>query len=153
MSRLTRIGALTATLLCATAACTFAFWSATGAGAGQAGSLATPAPVTISPATTSQELLPTGAATGDVAVTITNPNPFPVHVNQLALDPVQGTSGYSANAAACELSFAPQTNGGAGWDVPATGSLSVDLTNSVTMGTGAASACQGQSFGVYLAAS
>lgn len=153
MKRAPRVGVLSAALLAVAAASALGYWSATGTGAGQAGALSGPAPVTISPATTSQELLPTGAPTGDVGLTISNPNAFPVHVNQLALDTLQGTGGFSANAASCALTFATQTNAGAGWDVPASGSLTLDLANSVTMGTAAASGCQGQTFAVYLEAS
>ena len=48
------------------------------------------------------------------------------------------------------LSFTTQTNGGAGWTVPGSGSLPVTLTDALSMGTGAANACQGATFTVYL---
>jgi hypothetical protein len=76
-----------------------------------------------------------------------------VHINSLAIDTSQGSSGFSANAASCALSFATQTNGGNGWTIaPNSSTLAIDLTSSVTMGTSAASGCQGQTFTVYLKA-
>ena len=56
------------------------------------------------------------------------------------------------------LSYTTQTNGGAGWTVPARvgivdGTLAITLSNALSMGAGAASACQGATFTVYLAAS
>ncbi|HET9720570.1 MAG TPA: hypothetical protein VFP55_10865 [Solirubrobacteraceae bacterium] len=108
--------------------------------------------LTVTGDTDTQSLLPTGTATGDVNVTLLNGNSAPVHINTLALDTSQGTAGFSANASGCSLSFAAQSNAGNGWTVPANGSLSVDLTGSVTMGTGAGGGCQGQSFTVYLKA-
>lgn len=106
----------------------------------------------VSGGTDTQSLLPTGTATGDVAATLVNGNSARVHVASLALDTSQGTGGFSSNAAPCALSFATQTNGGSGWTVPANGSLTIDLVGSVTMGTSAASSCQGQNFTVYLKA-
>jgi len=128
-----------------------AFWTAAGDGAGSAGS-ASVDPVTITAAATTQSLLPTGAATGDVDATIANPNPFAVRVPQLALDTTQGDAGFD-DGGLCALSYATQDNGGAGWTIPANGSVTVALTNSMTMGAGAANSCQGQTFTVYLRAS
>jgi hypothetical protein len=108
--------------------------------------------LTVTAGTDSQSLLPTGAATGDVAITLVNSNSARVHITSLALDTSQGSAGFSANAASCALSFVAQTNGGSGWTVPANGTLAVDLTSSVTMGTSAPGSCQGQSFTVYLKA-
>ena len=141
-------------LLALLAACTTAsaFWLAAGSGSGSASSLPSPAPLTISGATPSGLVLPTGAPTGDVRATITNANPFPVRIHALELDPAGG-GGFSANAADCALSYVTQTNAGAGWTVPAGGSLDVTLTDALTMGTGAADTCQGQTFTVHLRAS
>jgi hypothetical protein len=55
------------------------------------------------------------------------------------------------------LSLTTQTNGGTGWIVPAkvdaaAGTLPVSLPNALTMNAGAANACQGATFTVYLAA-
>jgi hypothetical protein len=129
-----------------------AYLSSSGSGSATASTSVALSNVTVTGAATTQSLLPTGTPTGDVNVTLTNLNSARVHINSLVLDTSQGTAGFSASASACALSFAGQSNGGSGWTIPANGTLSVDLTNSVTMGTGAASTCQGQSFTVYLKA-
>jgi hypothetical protein len=139
----------------ALASSAWAYLKTTGSGSGSGGTNITVAPVTIAAASgNSQALLPTGAASGDVKASITNPNSFSVHIGSLSLDTSQGSSGFSANAAGCALSFTTQTNGGNGWTIPTSGKsgnpLSIDLTSSVTMGTSAASSCQGRIFTVYL---
>lgn len=128
-----------------------AYFAGTGSGSGAGSASATVQPVTIAAASgNTQALLPTGTSGGDVTATITNPNSSSVHIGTLALDTSQGSSGFSANAAGCALSFANQTNRGSGWTIPAAGHLSVDLTDSLTMGTTAANRCQNQTFDVYL---
>ena len=124
----------------------FAYWSATGSASGSGQSLSGPVPVTVAAAAAPATLIPTGAATGEVRATITNPNAFEVRIRQLELD------GFSANATGCALSFTTQDNGGSGWTVPAGGSISVALPGSLTMGTTAANGCQGETFTVYLKA-
>jgi hypothetical protein len=136
-----------------------AYWTATGSGSG-VGAAGTSQAVTLSAGTPTSPVYPGGH--GDVALTIDNPNPFRVHVGSLSLATSQGTGGFQVDAghSGCNtstLSFATQTNGGAGWSVaPRVGSthgvLSVDLADAVTMGTTAASACQGATFDVYLSA-
>lgn len=131
-----------------------AYFTATGSGAGVGDVNVTLSAVTVTAATGTQSMLPTGGATGDVDVTLHNGNSSEVHINALTLDTSQGSSGLSPNAGSCALSFATQTNGGNGWTIAAKSSTSaIDLTNSVTMGTAAASSCQGQTFTVYLKAS
>jgi hypothetical protein len=135
----------------------FAFWTASGRGSA-AGGATSSAAVTVSPGTTSDRLYP-GAHT-DVALHISNPNPFRVRVGSLSLDPGQGTGGFDVDAAhgacaATALSFTAQDNGGAGWSVPprigsTDGSLAVDIDNAVAMSTDAAAACQGATFSVHL---
>ena len=141
---------VTLALFAVMTAAALGYWTATGAGSGSAGS-ATIDPVAITAASATQSLLPTGTPTGDVAATITNANPFEVHVPQLALDATQGDAGFD-DGGLCALSYAAQDNGGAGWTIPAGGSIGVTLPNSVTMGTGAANSCQGRTFNVYLRA-
>ena len=139
------------TFLCIAGGSAYAYWQGGGTGSAQATSLASPAAITVSPATPTQKLLP--GTTADAAATLTNSNPFPVHVSQLALDAAGGAGGWSSNASGCALSYATQTNGGSGWTVPASGSLPVNLSGAVSMGTAAASSCQGLRFTVYLRAS
>lgn len=127
-----------------------AYFRVSGSGSGTGPVSVTIQPVSIAASTATQSLVPTGAASGDVAATITNPDASRVHIGSLSLATSQGTGGFSANAATCALSFATQTNSGNGWTIPGSGQLTVDLTNSVTMGTSATSSCQGQTFAVYL---
>jgi hypothetical protein len=130
-----------------------AYLLATGSGSGSGSAQVTLSAVTVTDLSATQSMLPTGAATGDIHVKLSNGNSSSVHINSLVLDTSQGTSGFSSNASSCALSFASQTNGGNGWTISANSNVSVDLVNSVTMGTSAATSCQGQSFSVYLKAS
>lgn len=111
--------------------------------------------VSLGPATPEDQLYPGGEA--GVAVTITNPNPGPVRVGSLALDTSEGSGGFAVDGghSGCgleTLAFATQSNGGAGWTVPGSGSLSITLSGALSMTSSAANACQGASFTVYLAA-
>ncbi len=131
-----------------------AYWIATGGGSATAATAST-SPLTLAPATPTAQLFPGGQA--NVVLTVTNPNAASIRVGSLALDTTQGTSGFAVDGghAGCglaTLSFATQTNGGAGWTVPGSGALSVTLTNALSMGIGAANACQGATFSVYLTA-
>ena len=158
-----RISIITLVAVLAIAAAALGFVAVSGSGAGTAGqSTATPLAVTISPATATAALYPGGSA--DVSLTISNPNVSPSHLNSVVLDTSQGTggSGFSADDGhpgcnVSSLSFTPQSNGGAGWDVPVkvgttNGSLALDLTGAISMDTTAANACQGAQFTVYLKA-
>lgn len=136
-----------------------AYWGGSGDGTGT-GTTGTAAAVTLTPGTPAASLYPGEQAS--VVLTMSNPNPSAVRIGSLVLDTGQGTGGYAVDAghAGCGvavLSFAPQTNGGAGWDVPAKvggvdGTLSVTLTRALGMSVDGANACQGASFTVYLAA-
>jgi hypothetical protein len=134
-------------------------WRGSGTGAGS-GTTGTTVPVTLSPGSPTATLYPGGLT--DVVLTVTNPNPYPLRIGSLALDTGQGTGGFAADAghagcAVSTLSFTTQTNGGAGWTVPGKvgavdGTVSVTLANALAMGPGAANACQGASYTVYIAA-
>ena len=131
-----------------------AYWSTTGGGSATAATGDT-SPLTLTPATPTAQLYPGGQAT--VVLTVTNPNAGQIRVGSLALDTSQGTSGFAVDGGhvgcgLAPLSFATQTNGGAGWTVPGSGVLSVTLSNALSMGAGAANACQGAAFSVYLTA-
>ncbi|HEY1529748.1 MAG TPA: hypothetical protein VGF80_02965 [Galbitalea sp.] len=135
----------------------YAYWSAGGSGTGF-GANGTTTPLTISAGTPTGTLLPGGST--NVLLTMTNPNVARVRISSLALDTTQGTNGFGVDAAhaGCTLStlsFATQTNGGAGWTVngkvgTVNGTLAVTLTNALTMSTSAVNACQGATFTVYL---
>jgi hypothetical protein len=136
-----------------------AYWRGSGGGSGSA-STGTTVAVTLTPGTPAASLYPGGQA--DVVTTASNPNASPVHIGSLALDIGHGTGGYAVDAAhsgcaVATVTFTSQSNGGAGWTVPAkvgavNGTLSITLTNALAMGVGAANTCQGATWTVYLAA-
>jgi hypothetical protein len=136
-----------------------AYWSGSGSGSGSAGTGATVA-VTLSPGVPAPGLYPGGVA--DVVLAVSNPNTSPVRIGSLVLDPAQGTGGFAVDAGhsgclVAALSYTTQTNGGAGWTVPAkvglvNGTLPITLSSALAMTTGAADACQGATATVYLTA-
>jgi hypothetical protein len=146
-------------LVVAIGASAFAYWSAAGAGAGS-GSTASAAPVTLSPGAVVADLRPGGA--GDVVLTVTNPNAFDAELTSLALDVTQGDDGFGVDAAHLDcaltvLAYTTQTNGDAGWLVPAAsggdaGTLSITLPSALAMSDDAARGCQGATLTVYLTA-
>jgi hypothetical protein len=151
-SRKARLAAVlvTALILAGGAA---AYFTSTGSGTASATASSAGQPVTISAGTPSGQLYPGGS--GDVVATVSNPNPAAVRINSLALDPSQGTNGFAVDSghSACDtsvLAFTTQTNGGNGWTAPAGGNLPITLAGAVSMGAGAANACQGATFTVYL---
>ena len=96
----------------------------------------------------------------DVAVTITNPNAFRVHIPSLVLDTGAGDGGFDVDGGhsgcdASALSYTTQDNSGDGWFVPGTNDppaeLSLDLADAISLDTSAANGCQGATFTVYLA--
>ena len=137
----------------------YSFWSNLGSGAGGAAS-GTTSSVTLSPAMATPGLYPGGSA--DVALTISNPNPAPVTVERLALDPSRGDGGFSVDAGhtGCDttaLSYLVQSNSGNGWSVPARvgevdGVASVVLSGALAMSPDAVNACQGATISVHLTA-
>ncbi len=136
-----------------------AYWRGSGSGTGS-GTTGTTVAVSVSPGTPSASLYPGGQA--NVVLTVSNPNASPVFIGSLMLATGQGTGGFAVDAghsacAVATLSFTAQTNGGAGWTVPAkvgavNGALPVTLTNALAMGVGAANACQGANTTVYVTA-
>ena len=152
-------GPVTFLTLVAIGASAAAFWSANGAGEGY-GRSGDVVAVSLSPGTASADLRPGGLA--DVVLSVSNPNPSTVYVDRLAIDTAEGVGGYEVDAAhsgcsLASLTFTAQTNGGAGWTVPARvgavdGTLAVDLANSIAMSDDAADACQGVRVTLYLTA-
>lgn len=136
-----------------------AYWGGSGSGSG-AGSAGTNVAVTLSPGSPSSTLYPGGS--GDVVLTVSNPNLSPVQVGSFTLEVTQGTGGFAVDGghsgcAVSTLTFTTATNSGSGWTVPAkvaevNGTLPVTLTNALAMDVAAANACQGAGFTVYLAA-
>jgi hypothetical protein len=146
--------ALTALVLAASA---LAYWTTTGSGATSTSVPAAQA-VTLTPGTATAQLYPGG--TSDVAVDVTNPNTTAVRVVSLSLDTAAGTGGFDVDGghAGCDpavVSFTTQTNGAAGWTIPAkvgatAGVAALDLSGALAMSSNAANACQGASFLVHL---
>jgi len=131
-----------------------AAWTTGGSGSGQvqAGSATS---MTISAGTPSSSLYPT--ASSDVAATVSNPNPYKVHVSSISLGAVSVDAGHSGCNLGSVSVTSPQDNGGSGWDVPAksggvNGSLNVDLTGAISMSNAANDSCQGATFTVALTA-
>lgn len=161
MRQLTRslVAPLLLVVTIASGGATYAYWRGSGSGTGS-GTTATIVAVTLGPGTPVSDLFP-GAQTS-VVLTVTNPNFSPVRIGSFSLDTSQGTGGLAVDAghsgcAVSALSFTTQTNGGAGWTVPAkvgavNGTLPVTLAAALAMNTTAANACQGVSATVYLAA-
>ena len=79
----------------------------------------------------------------------TNPNTVSLHLTiPRASTPRRATAASTSTpgtrpATLSTFSFTAQNNGGAGWNTPASGSLSVTLPASLAMGAGADNACQG----------
>ena len=130
-----------------------AAWTTGGSGSGQA-SAGSASSMTISAGTPSTSLYPTASA--DVAATISNPNPYKVHVSSIALGAISVDGGHSGCNTASVTVTSPQTNSGSGWDVPAksgvNGTLDVDLANAISMSNAANDSCQGATFTVALTA-
>jgi hypothetical protein len=153
-TKISRLAAVAVTGLLVAGVAAYGAWSVSGSGTGSA-SAATASSLALTPGTPATALYPNGSA--DVATTIANSNPFPVHVSSIALDSGQGSNGFAVDAghSTCDLStlsFAAQTNGGSGWDIPANDTLDVDATDAVSMSGSAGDACQGASFTLYLTA-
>jgi hypothetical protein len=132
-----------------------AYMTAPGSGVGAGGTGTATQPLGLTPATVTAALYPGGTAA--VATTATNPGDADVRITSLALDPTQGTGGFTVDPAhaSCDVAafaFTRQTNAGAGWSVPGGGSLSISLPASVSASPNAGNACQGATLTIYLKA-
>jgi hypothetical protein len=128
-----------------------AYFSSAGAGMSTA-AVGTLQPLTVTPGTPTAQLYPGGRA--DVVATISNPNGIDVHVASLALDTSHGSGGFAVDGShsGCDAGALGYTTQSSGWTVPANGSLDLTLANALSMAAGAANACQGAVFTVYLQA-
>ena len=116
----------------------WAAWTADGTGNGYA--KATTAQVlTTSTATASPQLYPGGS--GDVKVTINNPNPYAVNVTSIT-----GNGAITADLAGCTTTGVSFTNKTGSWNVAANGSSTVTLTGAASMSNASDNACQGAVF-------
>lgn len=121
----------------------YAAWTSSGSGSGTAKATSAQSLTTIdASATTTATLYP--GATGNVRITISNPNPYPVRVTS-----VTGNGAITADAghSSCTttgVSFADQT--GQTIDIAANGQTSVTLNNAASMSNASDNGCQGATF-------
>lgn len=131
----------------------FAAWTSTGTGTGAAKARSFTG-VVVSAGTATGQLYPGGSNVGDLVVTATNNNPFPVTVTlaqdagaKVVSNPVVGGCAETTNgsAAITGVSFA-----GGSFSVPANSSVAVTrtITASVSMSSASVSACQGATFDI-----
>jgi hypothetical protein len=145
-------------ILAGVAADAFAYWSGSGSGTATT-VLANTETLTFEPGIPTAQLYP-GGETG-VAIVAINTNPYFVEIDTMSLDTKNG-AGFEVDAghSGCDLSalsFVPQDNEGAGWEVPpragtTDGRLTIDMASSLAMSTSASNACQGATFDVHLEA-
>jgi hypothetical protein len=121
----------------------YAAWVASGTGTATA-KATTAQQLTTEVATASADLYP--GATGDLRLTISNPNGYPVRVTRVAPNGDVTGSGGTGVCAVPDVTFTEQT--GLTLDVPATGSASFTLADSVQMGNNSDDGCQGATFTV-----
>lgn len=156
-SRRTATG-LTVAILILLGGAAAAYWSMIGSSLGSAATGALE-PLTLSAGVAANDLRPGGSTA--VSFVASNPNATAVTIGSFSLDTSRGNNGLAVDAAhsgcsLASLSFSAPVNG-AGWTVPGRqgvndGSLSVSLADALSMHAGAASACQGATFTVFLAA-
>jgi hypothetical protein len=125
----------------------YAYWKAGGTGSGTAAA-GVVQPLTTSAATVSSGLLYPGA-TGDVRLTVVNPNPFPVTVTS-----VVGTTAITSDkGAACDaatgVTFTDATS--VSLAVAASGSATFTLAGTVAMDNSSDDSCQGATFTIPVA--
>jgi hypothetical protein len=120
-----------------------AAWVASGNGNGYAKATTAQSLTTSAVAVTTGLLYPGG--TGDVQITINNPNPYPVTVTDVTKTGSIVTSPTNATCdAGTGVTFTNQT--GKSIAVPAGGSTTTSFTGAVAMSNASVNACQGQLF-------
>jgi hypothetical protein len=136
----------------------FAYWNGPGTGTATT-VLANTQTLSFEPGVPTAQLYP-GGDTG-VAIVAINPNPYFVEIGTMSLDTEAGASfEVDAEHSGCDvsaLSFVPQNNEGAGWEVPPMagtidGRLTIDMASALLMSASASDACQGATFTVHLKA-
>ena len=101
---LTRPAAIAVVALLVAGSLAYAAWSVNGSGTGAA-SATSAVSLSLTPGSPSDALFP--GASADVATTITNSNPFPVHVTAISLDSGQGSAGLNCRVRALIQVAAP----------------------------------------------
>jgi hypothetical protein len=135
----------------------FAAWTATGTGAAGAKATAFQA-LTVSAGTTTAQLYP--GSSGDAVVSVTNPNPFPVKITQVAQDVSAGkfvSSDQGANCTDAAASTHPtgvsltSATGAPLATIAANSTSSFTLTGKVAMANTSDTLCQGATFSIPVA--
>jgi hypothetical protein len=121
----------------------YAAWTATGTGNGYAKAQSAQALTTVDvSATTGATLYP--GATGNVKISINNPNPYPVEVTSITgngtITPDSGHPGCTTTG----VTFTDQT--GLTIDVPANGNAETTLNGAAQMSNASSNGCQGATF-------
>lgn len=119
----------------------FAAWNSTGTGSGSAAATTAKALTTTAASTTGQ-LFP--GADGDLVITITNDNGYPVRVSDVTGSGVITSDKGSACNASTGVSFTDQH--AQALDVPAESSATFTLAGAVHMSDASDNACQGAVF-------
>jgi hypothetical protein len=120
----------------------FAWWSTTGSGSGTGATGTVVALTTTGSTPSGTALVPGGSA--PLVITVTNPNPRAVAVTSVSLDGTRsvGTTGSVGACTAPPLAVSATTS----LTVPAGATQTFTVPSAVTLGSGAASGCQGAVF-------
>jgi hypothetical protein len=130
----------TGTLLVASVA--FAAWTAGGSGHGYAKATTADVVSTLdASASTTAQLFPGGS--GDVTVTVSNPNDYPVRLTSIAGNGAITSDKGSACDASTGVTFTDQTGV---FDVPANDAATFTLSGAVAMSNASDNSCQGAVF-------
>ena len=132
------------------AATAFAAWTAGGSGSATA-TAASASTLSIT-GNSASSLFPTGSS--DLALTISNPNPYAVAVSTISSGGSVTVDAAHAGCNVSSVSFNAASGTGLSVVVPAAsgsaGTTTVTLTNAVSMSNAAVNACQGATFTVPL---
>lgn len=137
-----------AVALAVNAGVAWAYWRISGTGSTSA-SAATVANLRVSGASYPDVALYPGAR-GGLAVTVENPNSFPVIVNQVLSGPAPITADAAHQSAGCDqhgVSLAKNAFN-VSWSIPKNSQATFVISNSVLMATSSDNACQGATFSI-----
>jgi hypothetical protein len=124
----------------------FAVWTATGTGSGQAKATSAQA-ITASASAVSTDLLYPGKTDGDVGISITNPNPYPIRITSIARSgAITATPLSGRTCTTTGVTFTDQT--GLALDLAGGETKSFTLEGVVAMDNTSENGCQDASFTV-----
>jgi hypothetical protein len=140
-ARITAGGIVVGAMLAAGVA--FAAWTATGSGSGYAKATTAQALTTVDVSASTPATLYPGA-TGNVKLSISNPNPYPVTVSSVSGNGAITSEKGAACNASTGVTYSNQT--GLSLAVPAAGSATFTLAGAVSMSNASDDSCQGAVF-------